>query len=168
MKHLLMIEFTNDKVADFVEPDARSVFGVTTEVVKAKVPRLRTRGWQVSADDLLSEVCRLRIDRQVDYAVGLTSEDMFVPDMNFVFGLASSDGKCAVVSTNRLKSGDPQLFRERLSKELVHEMGHVVGLEHCPDANCVMHFSNTLQDTDAKSKAPCSRCSERLSHLIGT
>jgi len=86
-----------------------------------------------------------------------------VPDMNFVFGLASSDGGCAIVSTNRLKSIDPGMFRGRLLKEVVHELGHVFGLSHCPDRRCVMHFSNSLQDTDLKSSEMCSNCLAKLS-----
>jgi len=121
------------------------------------------RGWQASADDLLSETCRLKIQHQTDYALGLTKEDIYVPDMNFVFGLASSDGGCAIVSTNRLKSIDPGMFRGRLLKEVVHELGHVFGLSHCPDRRCVMHFSNSLQDTDLKSSEMCSNCLAKLS-----
>jgi archaemetzincin len=40
----------------------------------------------------------------------------------------------------------------------VHELGHTVGLPHCSDSRCVMHFSNCLEDTDQKGTSFCRRC----------
>jgi archaemetzincin len=48
----------------------------------------------------------------------------------------------------------------------VHELGHVFGLEHCPDPECVMHFSNSLLDTDRKSTSFCSQCRARWQNLF--
>jgi len=50
------------------------------------------------------------------------------------------------------------LFRERLTKEAVHELGHVYGLGHCRDRRRVMAFSNALADTDEKRADFCVRC----------
>ena len=57
---------------------------------------------------------------------------------------------------------DPDLYRRRALTECVHELGHTWGLRHCRDARCVMHFSNSLLDTDTKGAAFCSRCTRRL------
>jgi archaemetzincin len=56
---------------------------------------------------------------------------------------------------------DVDLFRQRALKEAVHELGHTWGLSHCSNVDCVMHFSNTLSETDAKAATFCERC-ERL------
>ncbi|MEA2005134.1 MAG: hypothetical protein U9O50_02570 [Acidobacteriota bacterium] len=51
--------------------------------------------------------------------------------------------------------------------EAVHELGHTYGLSHCPDAKCVMHFSNSLLDTDKKSASFCTHCHKLLDEIIG-
>lgn len=162
MKSMLLIEFDDEKVADVVEREVASRFGLHTRLIRTAMPRVRMRGWQVNGEDVLSEVARLREKDEVDYAIGFVKDDIFVPNMNFIFGLATKEGRSAVVSSNRLKSSHPGLYRDRLTKEVMHELGHVFGLGHCDDILCVMHFSNSLQDTDTKSSKLCSKCGPRL------
>jgi archaemetzincin len=38
-----------------------------------------------------------------------------------------------------------------LLEEAVHELGHIFRLSHCEKRGCVMHFSNSLNDTDFKN-----------------
>jgi len=98
--------------------------------------------------------------------LGVMDADLFVHGMNFVFGLAS--GSEAVIALARLKPeyyGEKKnelLFKERALKEAVHELGHTFDLSHCPDVKCVMHFSNTLGDTDIKGAAFCKKCSAKI------
>jgi archaemetzincin len=96
--------------------------------------------------------------------LGIVDLDLYVPDLNFVFGQASLNGREAVIALPRLRQGfyglpdDEALFHERAVKEAIHELGHTYGLHHCPDSLCVMHFSNSLHDTDVKSAHFCQRC----------
>lgn len=100
--------------------------------------------------------------------LGITAEDLFTPGLNFVFGQAQMRGSYAVISISRLnprfyrKVADQSLFQQRIVKEAVHELGHTLGLKHCPNRRCVMHFSNSLMDTDIKSERFCSRCLAKL------
>ena len=96
--------------------------------------------------------------------LGVTEVDLFVPELNFVLGLADSRQKCAIISLARLQPefyglpGNPQLFKERALKEALHELGHLSGLGHCPHPACVMFFSNSLADTDRKGPGFCPEC----------
>lgn len=89
------------------------------------------------------------------FNLGVVQDDIFVHRMNFVFGLADRRSRTALVSSYRLAGTN---LIDRLSKEIVHELGHLTGLGHCPDPRCVMHFSNTPNDTDQKTTDLCPTC----------
>jgi archaemetzincin len=100
--------------------------------------------------------------------LGVTGVDLTAPGLNFVFGLADPRTRRAIISLARLypefygQPRDPRLFKERALKEAVHELGHLLGLGHCPDPACIMFFSNSLADTDRKGPGFCEPCRERL------
>ncbi len=106
-----------------------------------------------------------------EVVAGVTDEDLFSDGLNFVFGVALPHS-VAVVATPRLHNSfyglpeDEALFALRLLKELDHEIGHVLGLSHCPDPLCVMHFSNTLADTDKKGYDFCLRCRAKVEAVV--
>jgi archaemetzincin len=100
--------------------------------------------------------------------LGVTDVDLYVPDLNFVFGLADRPGSVAIISMSRLRQEfyglecDPDLFQNRMVKEAIHELGHSFGLTHCQNPQCVMSFSNSLIDTDNKGKDFCADCRRQL------
>jgi archaemetzincin len=95
--------------------------------------------------------------------LGVTEIDLYVPELNFVFGLAEIGGKNAVISLHRLKwTDDKHVFNSRIIKEALHELGHTFGLFHCSNMLCVMHFSNSIADTDKKSDEFCVICKQKL------
>jgi archaemetzincin len=98
--------------------------------------------------------------------LGIVDHDLYVPELNFVFGQASR--KVAIISITRLRQEfynlpkDQKLFHKRVLTEAVHELGHTYGLGHCVNPRCVMFFSNSLIDTDRKGSEFCPRCKSKL------
>ena len=103
-----------------------------------------------------------------DKCLGIVDVDLYTPGLNFIFGEADISSGVAIISLYRLRQeryGLPQdegLFQDRAIKEAVHELGHTYHLSHCGDIKCVMHFSNSLADTDIKSASFCPKCQRRL------
>ena len=114
----------------------------------------RTRG-QYRAERLLAAVRELDGRR----VLGVTARDIYAEGLNFAFGIADSPGRAALISLFRLGIGaDEATFRTRAVKEALHELGHTLGLPHCANPRCVMHFSNSLPDTDCKTNRLCESC----------
>lgn len=122
------------------------------------------RNGQLLSEALLEEVLNAKLEKCL-FSVGITAYDIYADNLNFVFGIALPFQGC-VVSYARLYSKDEALFLSRFRKEITHEMGHVLGLSHCQNPNCVMHFSNSLADTDRKSENFCSSCQRKLNAVM--
>lgn len=95
--------------------------------------------------------------------IGLIDADCYTEGHNFIFGEAVLKGNQAIVALPRLHQSfygldeNPVLFRERVLKELLHELGHTWGLVHCPDPHCAMHFANNVSEIDEKEANYCNR-----------
>jgi len=82
----------------------------------------------------------------------------------FLFGETHLRHQCSIVSTLTLKEkfynreDNQDLFNERVIKETVHEIGHLIlGPKHCENNLCVMHFSNDVEEIDNKSIYLCEK-----------
>ncbi len=175
---IIAFKGVESEVLTYVTVNLTKAFSARLSVIKTPRDALRdclnvTRG-QLNASRVLRLVAGLRdLSGSGGVALGLVPDDAYVEGLNFVFGLASQYQVAAVVFLERLKdkyglpkgmSGyvDKDTYLGRVLKEVMHELGHVFGLDHCMNRRCVMAFSNSIMDTDRKEWRYCQACAERL------
>jgi archaemetzincin len=107
--------------------------------------------------------------------LGLTTVDLCIPILTYVYGEAEVGGKTAVVSSFRLRHNDdgtvvsPDRYYERLAKVALHEAAHTFSVFHCDNAQCLMRFSPKSSHLDQIEIVFCERCEftlrENLKHV---
>lgn len=101
--------------------------------------------------------------------IGLFNVDLFIPILTYIFGQAYLNGRTSIASAYRLNNEGYGMLRndkitlERFSKEVIHELGHTLGLVHCHFPTCVMRAVTYVEDIDQKDASFCSDCRKKLS-----
>jgi len=99
--------------------------------------------------------------------LAVTERDLYIPVLTFVFGQAQLGGRAGVLSLARLRQefyglpADSAVFRDRLHKEALHETGHLLGLVHCAERECVMSLATNVRQIDLKMDGFCAACRAR-------
>ena len=175
---ILQIGQVERSVLKYVQESILRVFPQTACIILRDVIALPPEAYDSRRrqyySSLLLEIIKEYLKKtDADKILGITTADLYVPQLNFVFGEAELPGKAAIISVHRLRpefygdSADSPLLLERAAKEATHEIGHTLGLTHCTNPLCVMSFSNTIRDVDTKKQEFCPRCSTHLSKVIG-
>jgi len=131
--------------------------------------------------DTLVEWLSQRVPDTVDMLLGLTNKDISItkyedaartdvkdPEWQYedfgIFGLGRVGGNACVVSSNRLhKNVGNEIFLKRLTRISCHEVGHVLGLSHCPEPNCLMNDANEKISTiDNSTGELCASCWDEI------
>lgn len=110
------------------------------------------------ADSIIRDMRRIANVKGADAILALTTKDIsttYKGNADWgVMGLGFRPGKGAVISTFRLNKKNKS---EQMLKLATHELGHNLGLDHCPNKTCIMrdakgknHFNET--------KHFCDRC----------
>jgi archaemetzincin len=161
-------------VDGFVLADLRSglsaAFGTRSEILSTTLDAefaFHPERQQYHSTEILSRM-RSFLGSDCWRLLGVTSVDLYIPILTFVFGEAQINNGCAVVSLHRLRQefhglpADPAVLRERLFKEGLHELGHTLGLTHCQDYRCAMAASHAVEWIDIKETAFCGDCRPRI------
>lgn len=159
-------------------PVARNISAMVGVRATIAENRVRMMGYvearkQIDAQALLDSIQAYKHRHALrDPVLLVTASDLFKNGHRFVFGLARESVGAAVVSAARLGNEyygevtcDDDLI-DRLSKEGAHEVGHLFGLDHCTDPECIMFRPDTLDELDRKKKMFCDACRERLDQRI--
>jgi archaemetzincin len=119
--------------------------------------------------DRLDEVLFRDLPTDAMGLMAVTNGDLFEAGKSrFVFGEAHLVDHVGVVSLARYRNSwwgladDEALFRSRFYKVLIHEVGHTLGVPHCPNRRCAMREDRTLADLDVSPEVFCDHCQEAL------
>ena len=154
-----------NKLLMMLEKPLEKIFGISCHL-STDILEIPERSYNPSRDqyhstEILYSMMNI-LKRDSNHVLGVTNVDLYASRLNFVIGEAEYPGNFAIVSLNRLKSPNKKLFLKRVLTEAVHELGHTFGLSHCRNHLCVMHFSNSVVETDIKGPGFCSDCLSKL------
>lgn len=157
--------FDNDFIKKIAENISRE-FSLTVQIKEGHLdlsdffePARR----QYDANKLLHHI-ENNFSSEGDKTIGLFNVDFFIPIFTYIFGQAFLGGRTGIASIFRLGNErygiepDENLLMKRVSKEIIHELGHTFGLIHCHVPNCVMISSTYVEDIDQKNSNFCPKC----------
>jgi archaemetzincin len=107
-------------------------------------------------------------------ALIITDKDLYVPGVDFVFGLADDKKGVCIISLARFgnefygQKPDGRLLAERALKEAARELGRSWKLPDCPSRKCVMHPPSDPSDIDKERESFCYKCGIALENRSGS
>ena len=80
------------------------------------------------------------------------------------FELYNEEGRVADKEIAHKMADTEKLFRERIVKVCIHELGHNLGLPHCKaDDKCLMNDANgTISQVDKECMYFCDSCKKKI------
>ncbi|MBW1656589.1 Zn-dependent protease [Flavobacterium quisquiliarum] len=162
---LKQIELVRQYLRIFFQLETKVLETVSNDIIPNKARRIGDVGQeQLLAGYILTDILKEEKPAKRIALMAITEKDLYPkPEWNYVFGLASYSDKVAVSSMYRMqKEADFNLGLERLLKICSHEIGHMFGLYHCIEANCVMNGTNSMVETDKHTLRLCSLCQRKL------
>lgn len=171
MQGLLLIPITRNShdIAMFLSFSLEALFQVPCKVVYDTIAISQyydSERRQYHSTEILQRLLPFG-ENNNSHILGIIDTDLYIPILTFVFGEAQLGKRCALISTYRLHQRfyglpeDEDLLLQRCEKEAVHELGHTLGLTHCQNFECVMHYSNSVEYIDLKRNIFCPDCARR-------
>lgn len=167
------IELTKEYLSTYFQLETKVLPALSNTVFPKKARRIfKEDQEQILAGYVLDSILIKRKPKDAVAVMGITEKDLFPrPEWNYVFGQASYIDAVGVTSIYRFSNGDLSESNfneslERLIKISSHEIGHMFGISHCLNANCVMNGTNSLTETDFHFARACSLCQQKLNASI--
>ena len=179
--YLQKIGNINNSILKNLEKDLKKALGkfiesvtILPDIIEIRESDYVAKKKQYNGSSIIKELKSSNKKRNLSSTLGILDVDIFKSKLNFVFGIATNPKHpfkdypgSAIISVNRLRESfynrpeQKDLFRTRILKEAVHEIGHTIGLKHCNN-ECVMQFSVSLTYVDEKPIDFCNDCTEIL------
>jgi archaemetzincin len=168
--YIIPLELKNKSLLDYVVDELSEKFSTKILVDFLEIPIENAHSHdrsQYYSTQIIANSIDLTIQLEGKVLI-LTSLDLFVPALTYIFGEAQLGGKHSIISACRLHeefysgTSNETLLIERTLKEVFHELGHNFGLKHCTDWDCVMHSSPGIEEVDIKGKYYCKNCSKAI------
>lgn len=102
--------------------------------------------------------------KEKTYAIYIIKDDLYNDPYNFLFAYTNYKEHETVISTARFMDmgTDPSLALERLNKIMMRRIGFVYGLK---SDDCIMKFSNSLDELDKAAPAYCQNDADYLKSI---
>lgn len=167
------IELTKEYLKIYFQLETKVLPALSNTIFPKSVRRIFKDGQeQILAGYVLDSILIKRKPKDAVAFMGITERDLFPkPEWNYVFGIASYQDGVGVTSMYRFADGNLTELNfnkslERFMKISSHEIGHMFGISHCLNANCVMNGTNHLPETDSHFARACSLCQQKLNLSI--
>ena len=171
---LLPIGSPDDQLLAWLAQALGEKFQVQPEILTTPIDptfALHLERQQYHSSEILAAMQR-QVNGSTWRLLGVTSLDLYIPILTFVFGEAQLGGTSALVSYRRLQQEfyglpeDRDLLANRLLVESVHELGHTLRLTHCHDYQCAMAPSHAVEWIDIKDSGFCEDCLARALQAV--
>jgi len=164
---LLPLLFYDKALLDYLRSNIAKITGMPVSISKEEINVKKFYNSERDQYDAAKIIHH--VEKQSSSLVVIcTSGDLYIPIFTYVFGLAKLNGQVAIISSHRLENSfyglqdDRERLEERMLKEVIHELGHLAGLRHCTQSNCVMASSTSADELDIKSSFYCRVCLKKL------
>ena len=127
---------------------------------------------QWNADELQSLLVKSGMPyrrKNVAY-LGITSEDIYAKDFNFLFGWANAENgvmsyhRFTAIFNNELPNQSRLLKRAKM--QALSSIGHIFGVKRCTNPTCARAYPHKLSEHDAKEGSLCAQCAEGFKKLF--
>ena len=169
---IVPLEIIDDKIVQNLHLKLEEVFKISVDQIEwNSISQLEKSyfksGLKYRSTELINYFSKY-IQGEINGILFITISDLYSPVFARYYGEAQLNGKVGIISAFHLnenlseESHNSVVFLSRLQKEAIHEVGHLFGVTHCMDPNCVMNLSGKSCDIDIKSSSFCKNCSEVL------
>lgn len=159
----LLLGYNNEVPVKDLQKEINQFYSIDVQVRYAKMPDIayyKPRN-RYKADSILKYLSSQYPGQRV---IAITSKDISTSAYGYsdwgIMGLGSLVNNVSVTSTYRLKNKN---VKDRLTKVILHEIGHSYGINHCKSGlPCLMQAGDhTVNAIDKEPKSMCSYCKSK-------